>query len=163
LAVKVPLVLWTNLAALGYERFRMPTRISAADSRLHIDRLLDAATRVRELAYAPYSRFKVGAAVVSTSGAIYAGCNVENASYGLSLCAERAAIAAAVAAGDSEIAAVAVVTGSDSPTPPCGMCLQTLLEFADPKAPVILKTLRGRTKRYALRELMPHGFGPGYL
>jgi cytidine deaminase len=141
----------------------MPTRSSAADSRLQIDRLLDAATRVRELAYAPYSKFKVGAAVVSKGGAIYAGCNVENASYGLSLCAERAAIAAAVAAGDSEIAAIAVVTASDSPTPPCGMCLQTLLEFAELRVPVILKTLRGRTKRLPLGELMPYGFGPGYL
>jgi len=141
----------------------MPTRSPAAASRLQTDRLVDAATRVRELAYAPYSRFKVGAAVVSKSGAIYAGCNVENASYGLSLCAERAAIAAAVAAGDSEIAGVAVVTGSDSPAPPCGMCLQTLLEFADPKVPVILRTLRGRTRRLLLRELMPHGFGPSYL
>ncbi len=105
----------------------------------------------------------MGAAVLSRSGEIYAGCNVENASYGLALCAERSAVAAAVAARDSELTAIAVVTGSDSPAPPCGMCLQTLMEFADLKAKVILRTVRGKTQRYALRDLMPHGFGPNYL
>ena len=141
----------------------MPSRRSKPLSPTVITRLLETASRVRERAHAPYSRFKVGAAVLTRSGAIHAGCNVENASYGLTLCAERAAIAAAVAAGEPDVVAVAVVTGADQPAPPCGACLQTLIELADPGAPVILATARGKRARYRLRDLMPHAFVRKYL
>jgi cytidine deaminase len=128
-----------------------------------LDTLIEAAAQVRERAYAPYSRFKVGAAVLSSRGQIYVGCNVENASYGLTLCAERAAIAMAVAAGDGRIVAVSVVTGAKAPAPPCGMCLQALAEFGGTAARVVLATLRGERKQFTLGELMPHGFDGGYL
>jgi len=161
--VAVELWHWTSPRALGYEPFPVPSRKSIANSPPQLERLLEAAASVRERAYAPYSRFKVGAAVLSKSGRIHVGCNVENASYGLTLCAERAAAAAAVAAGDAELTAIAVVTDAGSPAPPCGMCLQTLLELAAPTARVVLKTVRGKRKHYALRELLPHGFGRRFL
>ena len=95
--------------------------------KVELEELLAAATAVRPKAYAPYSRFAVGAAALGNDGRIYVGANVENASYGLSLCAERAAVAAAVAGGASEILAVAVI--ADRPIPPCGACLQVIAEF----------------------------------
>ena len=149
---------------LGYQRCPMAVRkakpsVSVAD----IDRLIESAARIREQAYAPYSRFRVGAAVLSSRGHIYLGCNVENSSYGLSLCAERAAIAAAVAAGDSQIIAAGIVTGSEKPTPPCGMCLQTLVEFGGTEAQVALSTLRGVRQQFSLGELMPHAFDRSFL
>ncbi len=128
-----------------------------------VEELIEAAARIREHAYAPYSRFKVGAAVLAGSGRVFTGCNVENASYGLALCAERGAVAAAVAAGESEILSAAVVTASDEPSPPCGMCLQTLAEFGAPETPIILVNLRGVRRRLSLRELMPHAFDRSYL
>ncbi|MEE8639944.1 MAG: cytidine deaminase [bacterium] len=94
---------------------------------IDIDKLLAAASAVRERAYAPYSHFAVGAAALGSDGRVYVGTNVENASYGLSLCAERAAVAAAVAGGASEILAVAVI--ADRPVPPCGACLQVIAEL----------------------------------
>ncbi len=95
--------------------------------KVDLKKLLAAAAAARARAYAPYSRFAVGAAALGNDGRIYAGVNVENASYGLSLCAERAAVAAAVAGGASEILAVAVI--ADRPVPPCGACLQVIAEF----------------------------------
>ncbi|MEZ4286754.1 MAG: cytidine deaminase [Polyangiales bacterium] len=91
--------------------------------------LLSEAKRVRQNAYAPYSRFQVGAAVLTESGAIYAGCNVENASFGGTICAERNAITTAIAAGEDSILALALFTDTDAPTPPCGMCRQVMFEF----------------------------------
>jgi cytidine deaminase len=93
--------------------------------------LAAAATRAQTRAYAPYSNYKVGAAVLAPNGAVFAGCNVENASYGLALCAERSAIAHLVAAGETRALAVAVVTQGPEPGRPCGLCRQTLSEFAD--------------------------------
>ncbi len=125
--------------------------------------LVEAAAQIREHAYAPYSRFKVGAAVLTGSGRMFTGCNVENCSYGLALCAERGAVAAAVAAGETQIAAVAIVTSSEEPSPPCGMCLQTLAEFGSPETPVVLVNLRGVRRQLLLRDLMPHAFARSYL
>jgi cytidine deaminase len=127
------------------------------------DRALARAARAaRARAYAPYSRFRVGAAV-RAGGRVFSGGNVENASYGLALCAERAAVAAAVAGGARRIDAVAVASGTSPPTPPCGMCLQTLAEFAGPGLPVLLVGARGALARATLGELLPRAFSRRYL
>ncbi len=125
--------------------------------------LVESAARIREHAYAPDCGLKVGAAILAESGRVYTGCNVENCSYGLALCAERGAVAAAVAAGETRIAAAAIVTSSEEPSPPCGMCLQTLAEFGDPRTPIVLVNLRGVRRQLLLRDLMPHAFARSYL
>lgn len=99
--------------------------------------LIRAASEVRENAYAPYSKFKVGAAALTSTGRIFIGCNVENVSFGLTICAERVAVAGAVAAGEREITAVAIVTDG-VPANPCGACLQVMQEFAGSASPVII-------------------------
>jgi cytidine deaminase len=104
----------------------------------------------------------VGAAVLA-GGAVHAGANVENASYGLTLCAERAAVAAAVAAGARRLAAVAVATGTAEPTPPCGACLQTLAEFGDADLPVVLAGAGGRRVETRLGALLPRAFSKRFL
>ena len=127
-----------------------------------LDRLVAAARAALPNAYAPYSGFHVGAAVLGASGAVHAGCNVENASYPVSLCAERGAIAAAVAAGERALSAVAVVTAQGDPCPPCGMCRQALSEFG-PDLDVVLVAADGRIVRTRLSTLLPDAFGPGFL
>jgi len=122
-----------------------------------IEELAAAARAVREHAYAPYSQFKVGSALLSGSGAIYTGCNVENASYGLTVCAERNAIFAAVAAGEREIKAIAIVTQSPEPAAPCGACRQVLIEFAA-DIPVILENTDGIRRIQSLNALFPMRF-----
>lgn len=126
------------------------------------ERLLDAAREVQCRAYAPYSHFRVGAAVLGTSGTIYRGCNVENSSYPVSLCAERGAIAAAVAAGETALSAVAIVADADEPCPPCGMCRQALAEFG-PSMHVVLSGAGGRVRELTLDTLLPDHFGPDFL
>jgi cytidine deaminase len=123
-----------------------------------IDRLVAAAKDMREKAYAPYSRFQVGAAVLA-DGQIYRGANVENASYPLSVCAERNAVAAAVLDGRRTIDAVAVVGDEDRPTPPCGGCRQVLWEFGRSSL-VIAETPGGTRVMWALEDLLPDAFGP---
>ena len=120
--------------------------------------LIEAARAVRAHAHAPYSRYHVGAAVRGQSGRIYAGANVENASYGLALCAERSAVAAAVAAGEKRLAAVAVVTSTSPPAAPCGMCRQVLAEFADDDLPIALANDAGERSDTTLGALLPHAF-----
>ncbi len=124
--------------------------------------LVRAARAVRRRAYAPYSRFRVGAAV-RAGRAVHVGANVENASYGLTLCAERAAVAAAVAAGARRVDAVAIATGTAAPTPPCGACLQTLAELGDPALPIVLVGARGARVDTTLGALLPRGFGARFL
>jgi cytidine deaminase len=124
--------------------------------------LARAAVAVRRKAYTPYSRFRVGAAVLA-GGDIHVGCNVENASYGLTVCAERAAVAGAVAAGVRRLSAVAVASGTVPPTPPCGMCLQTLAEFAGPELPVVLVGARGAREETTLGALLPKAFTKRFL
>jgi len=122
--------------------------------------LLGRARSVRKRAYAPGSRFRVGAAVRAASGRVFVGCNVENASFGLTICAERAAVCAAVAAGERVITAVAVVAGRGGGASPCGACRQVLAEFA-PKGGalwVVTAGARGVAKVVALRELLPSAF-----
>ena len=120
------------------------------------EKLLQAAMAARENAYAPYSHFLVGAAVLAEDGKIYSGCNVENASYGLTCCAERNAIFAAIAAGNRQLQALCVVGDTAEPISPCGACRQVMAEF---KLPVIyLANMEGRVKRTTLAELLPYGF-----
>ncbi|MES2437707.1 MAG: cytidine deaminase [Verrucomicrobiota bacterium] len=116
------------------------------------DNLVEAAWRVRESAYAPYSNFHVGAALLAADGTVFTGCNVENISYGLTNCAERVAIGAAVAAGSRRFLAVAVVADTAVPISPCGACRQVLAEFGVP-----LVMLANRTERmeFRLEELLP--------
>jgi cytidine deaminase len=119
--------------------------------------LLDAAREARSAAYAPYSKFKVGAAVRTESGQIYAGCNVENASYALSICAERVAIFKAVAAGDVKIIELALCTDASRPSTPCGACRQVLFEFSQ-SAVVIMGNLDGSKIVSNINELFPQPF-----
>lgn len=125
-------------------------------TELDLEALESLARSVREHAHAPYSDFRVGAAVRARSGRSYLGCNVENASFGATVCAERNAIAAAVAAGEREIVAVAVYTEADSPALPCGICRQVIQEFG-PDAVVVSTTPTAR-KQTTLRELLPEAF-----
>jgi cytidine deaminase len=126
-----------------------------------IDRLVAAAREARERAYAPYSHFRVGAAVLA-GGKVFTGANIENASYPLSVCAERNAVAAAVLAGERTIDAVAVAADEDRPTPPCGGCRQVLWEFG-PSSTVISETPGGTRAMWALEDLLPDAFGPDDL
>ena len=120
--------------------------------------LLQAATEVRLNAYAPYSRFKVGAALMSTTGHLHIGCNVENAAYPEGTCAEAGAIAAMVASGDTSIAEMLVIADCPAPVPPCGGCRQKIAEFADASVTVTLCTLDGKSLTMTLAELLPGAF-----
>ncbi|MBL3568644.1 cytidine deaminase [Rhodovulum sp. BSW8] len=125
--------------------------------------LLTAARAVRENAYAPYSNFKVGAAILGADGQVYTGCNVENAAYPEGTCAEAGAIAAMVAAGCREIREVAVIADSPDPVPPCGGCRQKLAEFAGPEVRVTLATTGGATRVATLADLLPGAFTPAHM
>ena len=122
------------------------------------DDLQAAARAVRENAHAPYSGFKVGAALRGAGGATFVGCNVENAAYPEGTCAEAGAIAAMVAAGETRIAEVYVIAGSDRPVPPCGGCRQKLAEFAEADVAVTLATLDGTEERTSVGALLPGAF-----
>jgi cytidine deaminase len=124
--------------------------------------LLRAAMRVRKNAYAPYSGYHVGAALLA-DGRVFAACNVENSAYPLSVCAERNAVAAAVAAGARRIEAVAVVGGRDRPAAPCGGCRQVLAEFCAPDAPIVYAAADGQSVTTNIGALLPAAFGPADL
>lgn len=119
-------------------------------------KLLAEAKRVRDFAYCPYSKFAVGAAVLGASGEIYGGCNVENAAYSVTNCAERTAIYNAVSAGEEDILALAVVTESSPPATPCGACRQVVAEFCIPR--ILIANLAGEVKEMTLSELLPDAF-----
>jgi cytidine deaminase len=125
--------------------------------------LLAAARAVREHAHAPYSQFKVGAALLDEKGRIHVGCNVENAAYPQSQCAEAGAIGALIAAGGHAIRAVVVVGEGAEPVTPCGGCRQRLREFAVLSTPVLVADTAVIQARYTLGELLPASFGPGHL
>lgn len=136
---------------------RLTVRASKDGSPMAME-LETAARAVRENAYVPYSGFRVGAAVRGASGAVYAGCNVENAAYPEGTCAEAGAIAAMVAAGETQIAEAFVIADSPEPVSPCGGCRQKLAEFAAPDTPVTLATLSGETRRTTVGALLPGAF-----
>jgi len=119
--------------------------------------LIDRARQAREAAYAPYSNFKVGAAVLTAGGEIFAGSNIENASFGAAICAERVAIFTAVARGCRDLTALAVVADTPEPAPPCGLCRQVLAEF-NPDCQVLMANLAGRWRLATLKELLPLAF-----
>lgn len=125
--------------------------------------LLDAATKVRENAYAPYSRFKVGAALRTPSGAVFAGCNVENVAYPEGTCAEAGAIAAMIAAGETRIAEILVIADSPAPVPPCGGCRQKIAEFAAPDVQVTLCTTDGQRRAVTVADLLPGVFTAAHM
>lgn len=122
------------------------------------EQLLQAAREVRAHAYVPYSKFAVGAAILAADGRVYTGCNVENASYGLSNCAERSAVFHMVSAGDVQIQAIAVVADTDRPISPCGACRQVLAEFATADTPVYLASVHGVELSTTMGDLLPYAF-----
>ena len=127
-----------------------------------MDKLLAAAIAARENAHAPFSNFKVGAAVECADGRIYTGCNIENASYGLTVCAERVAIWKAMSEGARDFRRITVAADTDVPTPPCGACRQILWEFAG-DIEVVLTNLAGRTQTHRMSELFPSPFDASFI
>ena len=128
----------------------------------NLETLVEAALKVRERAYAPFSKFKVGAAVLTKSGKIYIGCNIESASYGLTVCAERVAIWKAVSEGEREFTNVAVVADTEELTPPCGVCRQIIWEFCG-DIPVTFANLHGKTETVQMKEILPRAFDTKFL
>ena len=124
--------------------------------------LMSAAKQARENAHAPYSNFRVGAALRATSGRIFGGCNVENAPYGLTICAERVAIFKAISEGERGFDAIAVVTDTEALTPPCGACRQLIWEFCG-DVPVVMGNLQGKVELLQMRDLFPKPFDSSSL
>lgn len=127
------------------------------------EKLMDASKIAREKAYVPYSKFPVGAALLTTDGEVIHGCNIENASFGLTNCAERTAIFKAVSEGKKNFAAIAVVGDTEGPVSPCGACRQVLAEFCDKDMPVYLTNLKGNVLETTVSELLPGAFTTGDL
>lgn len=126
------------------------------------EKLIELANEARERAFAPYSNFKVGAAVETVEGEIFIGCNIESASYGLTVCAERVAIWKAVSEGRMNFKTIAVVVDTEELTPPCGVCRQIIWEFCH-DIPVILANLKGKSEVIQMRELLPRAFDTKFL
>lgn len=136
--------------------------------KAQIQKMIETATAQLPFAYVPYSNFRVGAALLAKNGSIYTGCNIENAAYTPSNCAERTAFFKAVSEGVKEFEAICVVGGQDGVlteyTPPCGVCRQVMMEWCDPEQfEIILATDKEHYQVYKLKELLPMGFGPGNL
>ena len=135
--------------------------------RISDEELYELAAEAAQRAYAPYSGFFVGAALLTSDGRVFTGCNIENASYSVTVCAERVALFSAVTAGAREFSAIAVAGGREgdtsAPCPPCGVCRQALTEFCDPTLPVILSDGEGGVERHTLGEILPLSFGADKL
>lgn len=122
------------------------------------EKLVQEAIMARKKAYAPYSRFQVGAALLTKSGKIYHGCNIENAAYGVTICAERTALFKAYSEGEREFSMLAVVADTDRPVPPCGACRQVLSELCPQDMKVVLANLHGKMTVHTVKELLPWAF-----
>jgi cytidine deaminase len=127
-----------------------------------MSKLLEAALAARENAHAPFSKFKVGAAIEDQTGRIFTGCNVENATYGLTVCAERVAVFKAISEGARKFTRIAVAADTEVLTPPCGACRQILWEFCG-NAELILVNLQGKTESFRLKDLFPRPFDASFL
>ena len=135
---------------------------------IQIQKLIETAIRQLQYSYAPYSKFKVGAALLAKNGTVYGGCNIENAAYTPTNCAERTAFFKAVSEGVKEFQAICIVGGKDGKlteyAPPCGVCRQVMMEFCNPdEFEIILAVGKEDYRIYQLKELLPRGFGPGNL
>ena len=124
--------------------------------------LIRAAFKARSFAYTPYSHFKVGAALLAKNGMVYTGCNIENAAYGATICAERTAIFKAVSEGHRDFDTIVIAGRSDDYCVPCGTCRQVMMEFA-PDLTVICLNKKGESRKFALKELLPYGFDQSWL
>jgi cytidine deaminase len=129
---------------------------------MDINELINKAKNAREHSYSPYSRFKVGAALKTKNGMVFTGCNIENSSYSLSICAEREAIFKAISAGERDLDTIAIVTDSDKLTTPCGACRQVMWEFSKDMT-VVVANLKGGKKEFKIKELLAHPFGKDTL
>jgi cytidine deaminase len=125
---------------------------------LHTQELITEAKKAREYAYVPYSKFKVGAALLTKNGKVYRGCNIENAAYSVCNCAERTALFKAYSEGDTDYAALAVIADSSRPVPPCGACRQVIAELCPPDMKIILTNLKGDIRELTVKELLPGAF-----
>jgi cytidine deaminase len=124
------------------------------------DQLMEHAKKARERAYVPYSKFQVGAALLSSEGKVYHGANIENAAYSLTCCAERTALFKAYTEGDTKFSAIAVVADTKRPVPPCGACRQVISELCPPEMPVYLTNLKGDVQEILVKDLLPGAFSP---
>jgi cytidine deaminase len=127
------------------------------------EELVDLARRARAQAYAPYSKFKVGAVVECRDGRVFTGCNIENSSYGLAICAERVALGKAISDGASDFTRIAVIAETHSPVPPCGACRQVILELCGGDALIVMANLQGRMEKRTISELLPAPFDQSFL
>lgn len=132
-------------------------------TKISQETLIEKANEMLDYAYVPYSNFPVGAAILSKTGEIFTGCNVENSSYGLSNCAERTAIFKAVSEGSQEFDKMVITGNTDGPISPCGACRQVISEFCAPDMPVILTNVDGNTEETTVGALLPGAFRPGDL
>lgn len=130
-----------------------------ASAKIFMDdkKLISEAKKARVNSHTPYSNFRVGAAILARSGRVYTGTNVENSSFGLGICAERLALLKAVSSGENDFTRIAVIASGEEPITPCGLCRQVLFEFS-PNMKVICSNLKGKVKRFTLRQLLPYPF-----
>lgn len=122
--------------------------------------LIEEATKGREFAYVPYSKFKVGAALLTKDGQVFHGCNIENSGYSMTNCAERTAVFSAISKGIKEFVALAVIADTNGPVSPCGACRQVLSEFCSPEMPIYLTNLKGDVQETTVAQLLPGAFTP---
>jgi cytidine deaminase len=140
------------------ERGKIASRVEKGREMLKTNELIEEAKKAREYAYVPYSKFKVGAALLTKDGKVYRGCNIENAAYSMCNCAERTALFKAYSEGDTEFAALAVIADAPRPVPPCGACRQVISELCPSDMKVILANLNGDIMELTVKELLPQAF-----
>jgi len=127
---------------------------------MNVDHLIEEAKKAREKAYVPYSKFAVGAALLTSDGKVYQGCNIENAAYSVGNCAERTALFKAYSEGDTSFTALVVTADTNRPVPPCGACRQVISELCPKDMKIILTNLKGDTQELTVEELLPGAFSP---